>query len=127
VQQATIGLARYWLPVAAYAGLIYWMSDQVRPPGPALWLIELLGDKVVHAVEYGLLGLLCYRAFRHAAGTGAGRAAFTLAVLASGGYGVTDEIHQAFVPYRDASGWDVLADTVGAALGAQGWRRWGPA
>lgn len=120
-------LLRYWLPVAAYAGLIYWMSDQVRPPGPTLWILELLGDKVVHAVEYSLLGLLCYRAFRHAAGARAARAALALAVLASAGYGVTDEIHQAFVPYRDASGWDVLADTVGAVLGAQGWRWWGAA
>ena len=33
-------------------------------------------------------------------------------------YGMTDEAHQAFIPFRE-SGWqDWLADTIGAAIGA---------
>ena len=32
-------------------------------------------------------------------------------------YGVSDEFHQSFVPGRESSGWDVLADFVGSSLG----------
>ena len=32
-------------------------------------------------------------------------------------YGVSDEVHQAFVPFRNSSWLDWLADTVGAVLG----------
>ena len=114
--------AAYWVPVVLYAGLIFYLSAQSRPPGPGLWLLERLGDKGVHAVEYGGLGLLCYRAFRHAAGDKAARRALLLAVLASTGYGVTDEVHQAFVPLREPDAWDLVADLLGSAAGAAGWR-----
>lgn len=110
--------AWYWMPVLLYAGFIFVQSSQSRPAGPALWLLRLIGDKGLHAIEYGVLGLLCYRAFRHAAGAGAARSALLLAILASTGYGVTDEIHQAFVPLREPDAWDVLADLLGSALGA---------
>ena len=33
-------------------------------------------------------------------------------------YGLTDEIHQAFVPGRDASALDVMADGTGAMIGS---------
>lgn len=112
----------YWLPVLLYAGFIFAQSAQSRPAGPSLWLLRLIGDKGLHAIEYAVLGLLCYRAFRHAAGDGAARSALLLAVLASTGYGITDEIHQAFVPLREPDAWDVLADLLGSVLGASAWR-----
>jgi len=113
----------YWAPVVAYAGLIFYLSSQSSPPGPAIWWLELLGDKGIHALEFGILGLLCYRAFRFAAGPTTARSALLLAILASTGYGVTDEIHQVFVPLRDPSAWDVLADGVGASVVSSLWRR----
>jgi VanZ family protein len=39
------------------------------------------------------------------------------AILLASLYGVSDEVHQAFVPFRESSWLDWLADTVGAALG----------
>jgi VanZ family protein len=33
-------------------------------------------------------------------------------------YGITDEYHQLFVPGRNASGWDILADGLGGFLAA---------
>jgi VanZ family protein len=45
-------------------------------------------------------------------------AAFPLAVLFTSLYGISDEIHQAFVPFRDSNWLDWVADTIGAAVGA---------
>lgn len=118
----TAHLWRYWLPVVGYAGLIFYLSAQSRPPGPTLWLLRELGDKTVHALEYAILGILCYRAFRHAAGRRAARSALVLAVVAATGYGVTDEIHQVFVPMREPEVWDVVMDCLGSVIGASGWR-----
>ena len=115
------GVWRYWLPVAAYAGLIFYLSSLSQPQEYIPPLLAELGDNILHAVEYGLLGVLCYRAFRHGAGAWAGRYAWQLAIVAAAAYGVTDEIHQAFVPLREAEAGDLLMDTIGAAIGAAGW------
>lgn len=112
----------YWLPVAAYAGLIFYLSSQSHPEELLPSLVRELSDHALHFIEYSILGILCYRAFRHAAGAWAARYALLLAVLVSSGYGLTDEAHQAFVPLREASGWDVLMDAIGATVGAWGWR-----
>src|SRR5438067_12758568 len=112
---------RYWLPVAAYAGLIFYLSSLSHPEEYSPLLFEELGDKVLHAMEYGLLSILCYRAFRHGAGDRAARYALLLAIVSTAAYGVTDEVHQAFVPLREAEAGDLLMDMIGAAIGATGW------
>lgn len=113
----------YWAPVALYAGTIFYLSDQPHPQDKLpSFLFEEVSDKVLHAVEYGILALLCYRAFRWAAGPVVARQAVLLAVVTASAYGITDEMHQAFIPFRE-SGWqDWLADTIGATIGALGWR-----
>ena len=59
----------YWAPVALYAGTIFFLSAQSHPEEQLpSFLFKHLSDKVLHAVEYGILSLLCYRAFRRAAG-----------------------------------------------------------
>jgi VanZ family protein len=111
----------YWLPALLYAGLIFSLSALPHPEKLIPTIFEVLGDKTLHAIEYGVLGVLCYRGFRYAAGDRGRRHALGLAILAASLYGLTDEIHQAFVPNRISSGWDVLADFVGAALASAGW------
>jgi VanZ family protein len=113
----------YWLPVALYAGLIFFLSSQSHPEDnlPS-FLFKEVSDKVLHAVEYGILAALCYRAFRWAAGPALGRQAVVLAIVTASVYGITDEVHQAFVPLRESSWQDWLADTIGAAIGAMSWR-----
>jgi len=112
----------YWLPVVAYAGLIFYLSSLSEPEEYVPSALAELGDKVLHAVEYGLLGALCYRAFRHGVTAWAARYAWRLAIIAAAVYGVTDEVHQAFVPLRDADVLDLLMDAIGAAIGATVWR-----
>jgi VanZ family protein len=113
----------YWLPVALYAGAIFFWSSQSHPEEQLpSFLLKDVSDKVLHAVEYGILAVLCYRAFRWAAGPAVARQAVVSAIVASSAYGVTDEVHQFFVPFRESSWLDWLADTIGAAIGALSWR-----
>jgi VanZ family protein len=74
------------------------------------------GDKTAHVVAYGVLAASMVRALY--LGTGLGERAVTWASMAYASlYGVTDEIHQSFVPGREASALDVAADVAGAAIG----------
>jgi len=111
----------YWAPVVGYAGLIFFLSAQSHPEEQLpSFLLKGVSDKVLHAVEYAMLALLCYRAFRWAAGPVVARQAVVLAIVTASVFGLTDEVHQLFVPLREASWQDWLADTVGATLAAVG-------
>ncbi len=122
-QGATVQLFLYWAPVLLYAAAIFYLSSQSHPEEhlPS-FLIEDFSDKVLHAVAYGILAILCYRTFRRAAGPTVARQAVVLAIVTASVFGITDELHQAFVPLREASWQDWLADTIGATIGAISWR-----
>jgi len=82
--------------------------------------------KSAHVTEYFVFCLLLYRGVR---GDRKGwRWTWRLAALfCASGYSVLDEIHQAFVASRTASGYDSLLDSMGAlaAFGALWmWFRW---
>ncbi len=102
-----------WCAVAAYMGLIFYLSTQSNPLPE---LTSRVWDKLLHGVEYGTLGGLVLLALR-ASGAGL-RRALPLAVLVASLYGVTDELHQAFVPNRSCDVRDWIADTLGACAGA---------
>jgi VanZ family protein len=113
----------YWVPVALYAGMIFYLSAQSHPEEQLpSFLLKDVSDKVLHGVEYGILALLCCRAFRWAAGPAIARQAVMLAIVTASVYGITDEVHQFFVPFRESSWLDWLADTIGAVIGAISWR-----
>jgi VanZ family protein len=95
-----------WLPVIAWAGLIFTLSS-IPDLGTGLGGWDFVLRKLAHAAEFALLGLLLLRALEHA------WAAFWLGVA----YAVTDEIHQAFVPGRLGSPLDVAIDAVGVGVG----------
>jgi len=105
---------RYWLPLIAYCVFIFAQSSGPVP-------IDLPGipglDKVLHAGGYGLLGILFYRAYRSRWPNASGWATANASLLSAAVYGLTDELHQSFVPSRTADPWDWLADTSGALLG----------
>jgi VanZ family protein len=111
----------YWLPVASYAALIFYLSSLSHPETYVPSLLLELGDKTLHGLEYAVLGIFCFRAFRHGANMWAASHAVLLAIITSTGYGLTDEIHQAFVPFREADVWDLVTDALGAAVGVSGW------
>ena len=113
----------YWGPVAVYAGLIFYLSAQshLEDQLPS-FLLKDVSDKVLHTVEYAGLGGLCYRAFRWGVSKQVSSRALLFAIVTASLYGVTDEVHQLFVPLREASWQDWLADTIGAVIGVVSWR-----
>jgi VanZ family protein len=101
-----------WLPVFAYAALIFYFSSTPGPEVPH-WVSGW--DKVAHTGEYALFGLLLARAF--------GVRRWWWAILAGTLYGLTDEYHQTFTAGRWGNDpGDLAADAVGATLGALTWR-----
>ncbi|MFC2099416.1 VanZ family protein [Candidatus Bipolaricaulota bacterium] len=64
-------------------------------------------DKLFHAAEFAVFALLAWKAFRRR---------LAPALLATLLFAALDEFHQSFVPTRDASVLDGLADAVGAVL-----------
>ncbi len=115
-------IARYWWPVCLYAGLIFLGSSVSNPPEAISSVLEKISDKMLHLCEYGLLGALGYRACRHAAGAWVARHAVIVTVAGCALYGLSDEMHQLFVPFREGDPLDLVADSVGAMLGAWTWR-----
>jgi VanZ family protein len=89
-------------------GVIYYLSAQPNL-GTDLGWIDLVGRKLVHMVEYGLLWLLWLRALGWDA-----RAGWLAAAIAIG-YAGTDEFHQTFVSGRSGAVRDVAIDSAGVA------------
>jgi VanZ family protein len=103
----------FWLPPIGYMALIFYMSSQSLEEFqlPDVWNI----DKVAHFIEYGVLGILWFRAI-NVVEESIPKAAI-VASLITLAYGISDEIHQYFVPNRSSSIFDVIADGIGAWVG----------
>jgi VanZ family protein len=107
--------ARAFLPVAAWCALIFGLSSIPGSSIPEVGVWQF--DKVVHAGIYGVLGALAARAFARATSWSWARV-LVLGALFATAYGVTDELHQRWTPYRSSDPRDVAADAVGALAGA---------
>jgi VanZ family protein len=107
---------RYWGPVCAYAGVIFYLSS-LSHPEEHLPIVSRVSDKVLHAVEYAVFGALCFWALQGTLNVSWRRWAIPLAIVLASLYGVTDEFHQSFVPFRYSHVLDWVADTIGAILG----------
>ena len=93
---------------------IYYLSSQ---PMPDIDLGFSHQDKLLHLGAYGLLGMLLLGSMaRHPDGYRP-RQVLLAAVLAAL-YGCSDEWHQSFVPGRMVDVLDLIADSIGALLGA---------
>jgi hypothetical protein len=104
----------YWLPVWLYCTVIFIQSG--FPSMVRLHDVPF-GDKYLHFLGYAILGILFSRAFRSLQVGNRPFLVSLLSISASTVYGISDEIHQYFVPYRTADVMDVLADMVGSVAG----------
>jgi VanZ family protein len=99
-------LALIWMAV------IFYLSHQSSLPTPELLPGQ---DKLFHALAYGVLGSLLLMSCR------LGKDSYTKiqmnrSILIASLYGISDEIHQYFVPGREADVMDWVADTLGALM-----------
>lgn len=100
----TAGRVTRWLAVVGWMGVIFALSSVPGSQVPGRW------GSLGHFVEYAILGAILLVALASPE-----RAATALAVASA--YGVTDELHQLFVPGRCSDPVDWLVDTLGAAAG----------
>ena len=93
---------------------IFFLSSQSSLPIPP----SVAGlDKLLHGLAYGVLAYLVSHASASFQIISFRRVLLVTALVAA--YGVTDEVHQSFVPGRDASLWDIVADGAGAFIVTQ--------
>jgi VanZ family protein len=74
-------------------------------------------DKGAHFIEYSILAVLMSHAFNGTWPNLRAISLFALAWAATVFWGLSDEIHQAFVPGRVADPLDLLADSIGGFAG----------
>ena len=93
--------------------LIFTLSAQPDLPSVPWfpWFPHL--DKVIHIAFYAILSAL----FRGSMALNQPNA-IAIATGLTTAYGLTDEIHQSFVPGRVADVWDLGADALGGLIGA---------
>lgn len=139
-----------WIQAAAWMLLIFSVSTDLgstehssRFIGPFLrWFnpaisdetighVQLFVRKCAHVVEYAILAILVWRALAASLSpVKCYRRDFLLTMVIGFLYAVSDEVHQAFVPSRTGSPWDVLIDTFGLMLGLFAvrlfgkWKKW---
>ena len=108
----------YWLPVILYASLIFYLSSLPKPTrmptGEVLYISEP-ESQFLHVLEYFILAFLLFRALKNTVSIPLSKLAL-LAVVIAVIYGVSDEIHQSFVPNRSCSPIDLFLDGVGSLI-----------
>jgi VanZ family protein len=112
-----------WAVLAVAWSALVWASLALPPPAglPSLtalpeWL-QPLSDKIGHALLFGVQALLLHRSLRPPAPFGEAvgpRRPLLAALVIALTYGAITEIYQLFVPGRDGSVADLVADGAGA-------------
>ena len=102
--------------VVSYMVFIYLFSEYKFPTPPSSGddpVVDLLFP-ILHMGEFALLSMLLMFAFYDKINTGI---ILSISIL----YGISDEIHQYFVPYRWFGYEDILYDVIGSILGIIGY------
>jgi VanZ family protein len=107
-------LIYYRLPVVALCILIFWQSSY---PGIHSEPIFAYEDKLLHFLAYGLLSFLCARDLKAQKPFWSITKIKIIAIIFASLYGLSDEIHQSFIPSRVASTGDFIADCAGSITG----------
>jgi VanZ family protein len=101
-----------WLPSLTIMVIIFFVSSRPSTDLPNFGALEAVFEIGGHMLGYGLLAL----SLSYAAGNHHIKSLGVAGVLAFL-YSISDEMHQSFVPGRDASLFDVGIDLIGIFLG----------
>jgi VanZ family protein len=104
-----------WGPPLAWMAATFVASHQ-----PAIEIPFGAPDYVGHALGYAGLAALLTRALAGGRLRDMRTALIVPAALIATAYGFTDEFHQSFIPGRNASWSDIVADAIGALAGGCG-------
>ena len=126
---------KYWLPVICWMGIILWMSTGTfSPQNTSSFLGKILSflvpdissqeaalirafiRKAGHVIEFYILRILLFRAFRGGSAASWNWRWFWGALIVVVLWAAIDEFHQSLVPPRTASLVDVGIDTAGGVL-----------
>jgi VanZ family protein len=107
----------YQFPAILWALIIFILSSF-----PRILILDLgfdFQDKVNHFGAYLLLGILLSRAFHYQKKVKVLKEkTFWLVIVFGNFYGLSDELHQSFIPGRHTSLGDLVADSLGIIAGA---------
>ena len=104
---------KYWTLPIIYEILIFYLSSKPSPEiGPEIHHI----DKFFHTIIYFIFALLLWRAFFYASPEFFKKRAIFFTLTLTIFFGISDELHQYFVPFRDADVFDILFDCIGACM-----------
>lgn len=97
-----------------YAALIFCLSSIPQSEFPEDILVP---DYVLHIIEYAPFGFLLIRAFKNTLKNIAIKRIVVYSFIIVFAYALSDELHQLYVPGRDASMVDIVSDSIGAFIG----------
>ena len=97
------------LPALIWAALIFIASSIPRTPKLRVNIFSL--DKMIHFVEFGIFGILLLLFF--SGYRGFSRKSITVSLFVGVVWAALDEYHQFFVPGRNSSVYDFMADVAG--------------
>ena len=108
------GIISYRLPVIACCLGIFWQSSY-----PAIISEPFFphSDKLIHFFAYAFLALLCARDLMAEKPSWPAMKIKIISIVFASAFGLSDEMHQSFVPDRCASLFDFLADCCGSIFG----------
>jgi VanZ family protein len=103
-----------WGPVLLYCAIIFGLSSISSVPA----LPGHISDKTAHALLYSGLGFLVGRALSGGIGRPVTMRVLLIVLAFSALYGLSDEVHQLFVPLREFDLKDMAADVAGGGIGS---------
>ena len=96
-----------FLPAFLWMGIIFYLSSRQKIAVSENYVLSFFIFKTIHFIEYGILFLLWKVAlYNKSYGT---KLAIAFSIL----YGLSDELHQTFVPTREGKLRDVFIDSLG--------------
>ncbi|HRN70830.1 MAG TPA: VanZ family protein [Candidatus Woesebacteria bacterium] len=107
----------YWGPPIIWIIIIFIMSSRQRISIADTQVENFIIFKTLHIIEYAFLYLLLFRAnFKSFSKKISLNTIFTISIIGSILYAISDEVHQTFVPTRQGSIRDIGIDTIGILL-----------
>jgi len=102
-----------WIILFVYLFFIFYFSSL-----PEIDLLEktpefFLRDKILHVLEFGILGILSYNAFKN--NKILNESVFFYVIMFATIYGIIIEVNQLFVPNRVFSFFDIFANFLGSS------------